>query len=149
MMIEHHRRVLVVEDDDDARGMLVSALRQKSLDIDEAADGEQALELLRTNRYAVILLDLLLPNVDGFSVLETIDPATCPSIVIAVTGADRHVLDRLHPRKIHGIVKKPFDPQEIADVVAACAEIRGRGSLDTMAYASILSGGTLMALLNL
>ena len=148
-MAGHHRRVLVVEDDDVGRELLVSTLRHRFLDVDEAADGQQALELLRQNHYGVILVDLLLPKVDGFGVIEAIDPADYPPIVIVVTGADRHLLDRIDPRKIHGVVKKPFDPQDVADVVAACAEIRGRGSLDTMAYASILTGGSLIALLNM
>lgn len=129
MVMVQHRRVLVVEDDGDVRGMLVSALREKSLTVEEAEDGRRAIELLGANRFAVILLDLLMPEVDGFNVLETINESADPPIVLVITGADRHVLDRLHPRKIHGIVKKPFDPGEIAEVVAACAEIREHGAL--------------------
>lgn len=105
--------------------MLVTALQQKPLAIDEASDGSEAITLLGQNRYSVVLLDLLMPNVSGFGVLESIEESAKAPIVLVLSGADRRVLDQLTSTKIHGIVKKPFDPTEIADVVNACAEIRG------------------------
>jgi CheY-like chemotaxis protein len=131
MTTEHHRRVLVVDDDPDVRTMVVTALRQRFLHVDEAADGRQAINLLGQNRYAVILLDLLMPDVDGFTVIEAIDQKAYPPIILVVTGADRRVVDRLDPRRAHGIVKKPFDPYEVADVVSACADIRGLDPVET------------------
>jgi hypothetical protein len=59
------------------------------------------------------------------------------------------VLERLNANKIHGIVKKPFDPREVAEVVAACAEIRGRSAFETMAVATVMTGAPLIALLKL
>lgn len=142
-----HRRVLVVDDDAATRSMLVDALRQKALVIDQAADGREALHLLRENTYTVVLLDLLMPHVDGFGVLEAMEShPPAPPIVLVVTGADRPVVEQLDARRIHGIVKKPFDPFEIADVVAACAEIRGRSPFETM-MATMIAGAPLIALL--
>ena len=79
----------------------------------------------------VIVLDLLMPDVDGFAVIEAIDQKAYPPIILVVTGADRRVVDRLDPRRVHGVVKKPFDPCEVADVVSACADIRGQGPAET------------------
>lgn len=131
MTIEHHRRVLVVDDDPDVRTMVVTALRQRFLHVDQAGDGRQAIELLRQNRYAVILLDLIMPDVDGFAVVDAIDPKAYPPIILVVTGADPRIVELLDPRKVHGIVKKPFDPSEVAEVVSACADIRGRETVET------------------
>ena len=148
-MTEQPRRVLVVDDDPEIRRILVTALRLRTLDIDEAVDGRAAIDLLRENRYSVVLLDIMMPGVDGFAVLEAIDHNTNPPVVLVVSGAGKQVLERVDTSKVHGIIKKPFDPIEIADVVASCAEIRGRSSFETMAYATILSGAPLIALLKL
>jgi CheY-like chemotaxis protein len=149
MTIEQQRQVLIVDDDPGVREILATALRQRALSTDEAADGEEAIRLLRENTYAVVLLDIVMPNIDGFAVLDAIhaSPTTAP-VVLVVSGADRATLEQLDSRRIHGIVKKPFDPQEIAGVVAACAEIRGRSPFETMAVAMI-STAPLFAFLKL
>lgn len=147
--MDQHRRVLVIDDDGEVRRLLGTALRQRSLAVDEACDGREAIALLAEHRYSVVLLDLLMPHVDGFGVLDAISDGANPPIVLVVSGADRRVLDRIESRKIHGIVKKPFDPVEIADVVSACAEIRGRSAFETMAYATVIAGAPLIALLKL
>jgi DNA-binding response OmpR family regulator len=150
MTRELHQRILVVDDDPEIRRILVTALRQKALLIDEAADGAQALALLREHTYSVVLLDLLMPLASGFVVLDAIDENDVHApIVLVVTGADRSLLDQLDSRKIHGVVRKPFDPHEIASVVAACSDIRGRGTFETMALATMMTGAPLIALLKL
>jgi CheY-like chemotaxis protein len=99
--------------------------------------------------YAVILLDLLMPNVDGFTLLEALGQHEVQPVVIVVTGAERGAVEQLGARAIHGIVRKPFDPQELATVVAACADIRGRSAFGAMAIAAVVAGSPLLALLNL
>ncbi|MEA2462840.1 MAG: hypothetical protein QOJ98_587 [Acidobacteriota bacterium] len=150
MTSEQHRQVLVVDDDRVVREILGTALRQRSLLYDEAANGAEAIRLLSENAYSVVLLDILMPGVNGFEVLDAIDPTAANApVVLVVSGADRAVLDQLDSRRIHGIVKKPFDPEEIASVVAACAEIRGRSTFETMALATMMTGAPLFALLKL
>lgn len=144
--MSENRRILVVDDDPEIRRILVTALRMKALDVDEAIDGGSAINLLRENRYAVLLLDIMMPHVDGFAVLDAIAQDATPPVVLVVSGAGKHVLDRVDTSKIHGIVKKPFDPIELAEVVSACAELPPRNSFDAMAYATMLSG-SLIALL--
>ena len=148
-MIEQNRRVLICDDDPEMRHLLVATLRHKPLQIDLAHDGASALALLRENRYTVVLLDLMMPGIDGFGVLDAIDHETNPPVVLVVSGAGRTLLDRLDSRKIHGVVKKPFDPIELAEVVASCAELRGRGTFETMAMATMVAGAPLIALLRL
>jgi CheY-like chemotaxis protein len=146
---QQHRRILVVDDDVEIRRILVTALRLRALDADEAVDGRSAIDLLRQNRYSVVLLDIMLPGMDGFAVLDAIDYENNPPVILVVSGAGKQVLERVDTSKIHGIIRKPFDPIEIADVVASCAEIKGRSAFETMAYATILSSAPLIALLRL
>ncbi|HEY6844163.1 MAG TPA: response regulator, partial [Thermoanaerobaculia bacterium] len=72
------KRVLVVDDDAEIRELLASVLRRRGLTADVAADGAEALDLLRQNIYSVVLLDLLMPNIDGFAVLGELDSALAP-----------------------------------------------------------------------
>ncbi|MGZ8867118.1 MAG: response regulator [Thermoanaerobaculia bacterium] len=125
------KRVLVVEDEGDLRASLASRLREKGLSVDEAEGGRQAMHLLAAQTYTVILVDLVMPQPDGFAVLDAISAGTLkvPSVVLVTAGEEPAVLERLDPDRIHGVVRKPFDAEELADLVLACAEIRSRSSL--------------------
>jgi CheY-like chemotaxis protein len=150
MTAEQHRRVLVVDDDPEVRALLAAVLRQRSIAVDEAADGREAIALLREHAYSVVLLDLLMPVADGFAVLDALDArvAVMQPVVLVVTAAERHHVDALGSRRIHGILRKPFVPRDVADVVEACVEIRGRSTFETMALATMITGGPLLALLS-
>jgi CheY-like chemotaxis protein len=139
------KRVLIVDDDAVIRELLGTMLRQRDLTVDEAADGREALDLLKENIYSVVLLDLLMPNVDGFGVL---DGLTSTAVVLVITGADRALLKRLDPKKIHGVVRKPFDAEELANLVVACADIRSRSAFGTMVISAIVAGGPFLAWFN-
>jgi CheY-like chemotaxis protein len=150
MNAEQQKRVLVVDDDPVIRQLLVWTLERHSLTVDEAGDGAQALALIKEHQYAVIVLDLVMPLLDGFGVLKALDGPSMasPPVVLVITGADRRAIDHLDPQRIHGIVRKPFDPEELASVVVACAEIRGRNAFGTMAIATVIAGSPLLALLD-
>jgi len=147
---EQQKRVLVVDDDPVVRGLLVWTLERHSLTVDEAGDGLAALALIKEHQYSVILLDLVMPLLDGFGVLTALDGASMasPPVVLVITGAERRAVDHLDPQRIHGIVRKPFDPEELASLVVACAEIRSRNAFGTMAIATVIAGSPLLALLN-
>ena len=139
-----HRRVLVVDDDESIRGMLASVFRRKSLTVDVASGGEAAMLLLREHSYAVVLLDLLMPDLDGFAVLDAMKTEPiAPPVVLVITGADKVIVDRLDAQRIHGVIRKPFDPEEIGAVVEACTDIRARNALDTMMIATMASANLL------
>ena len=147
-MPAQQRRDLLVNDDATIRALLGSVLRRRDLEVDEAADGAEALDLLRQNSYAVVLLDLLMPNVDGFAVLDEFGSAISTPVVLVITGADRSLIKQLDPQRIHGVVRKPFDSEDLADVVVACAEIRSRRPFEAMAISAMIAGGPFLAWLN-
>jgi len=128
------KRVLIVDDDATIRELLVSVLRRRDLIVDEAHDGLQALDLLKENNYSVVLLDLLMPNLDGFGVIENLGSAISTPVVLVITGADRALIRQLDPQRIHGVVNKPFDAEDLATLVVACAEIKSRSPFEAMAF---------------
>ncbi|HKB81085.1 MAG TPA: response regulator [Thermoanaerobaculia bacterium] len=143
------KRVLVADDDPDIRALLTTILRQRNLLVDEAANGDQALEQLEQNPYAVVLLDLMMPGVDGFGVLDALRASADPPVVLVVTAANRAAIERLDTQHIHGIIRKPFEPDEVAELVVACVEIKSRGTFEAMALSVMIASAPIVAWLTL
>ncbi|HZL38290.1 MAG TPA: response regulator transcription factor [Tepidisphaeraceae bacterium] len=81
-------RVLVVEDFAPIRNAVVQGLREAGFAVDEALDGEQALWHAQSNEHDVIVLDLMLPQVDGLSVLKKLRERKCPAHILILTARD-------------------------------------------------------------
>jgi CheY-like chemotaxis protein len=115
--------VLIVEDDDAIRTLLVAALRREPVSTHTASDGLAALERLAAHDYAVILLDLMMPRVDGFEFLERMDavrPGVNP-VIIVMTAFDAAPLRKLATQRVHAVVHKPFDVERVVEMVRDCA----------------------------
>src|SRR5690606_18984459 len=109
--------LLVVEDDEDIRGLLCGYLREQHWRVTEAADGLVALEQLRRSRPDVILVDLLLPRMNGLDLIEQVrrhpDWRTIP--ILVVTAADL-VSDQGYPLQGHVeevLRKGPYTREEL------------------------------------
>jgi DNA-binding response OmpR family regulator len=112
-------RVLVVEDDESIRTLLLAALRREPFEVDTAPDGAAALLLTQTHEYAVIILDLMMPRLNGFEFLSAFHQSAprARSVVFVVTAYDDSMVGKLSAREVHAIVRKPFDvPQLVAMV---------------------------------
>lgn len=114
------RRILVVDDDEAIRVLLVTILRRRGLAADVATDGGEAIERLERSRYAVMLLDLMMPRESGFDVLAHIarwPEGRRPITIVLTAGPEPRTLD---PRLVAGTVRKPFDIDILIDMVTAC-----------------------------
>ncbi len=140
----------MVDDDEDVRHILGAVLEKRGLIVHGASSGRQALGLLAEHPYAVVLLDLVMPDIDGFDVLHSVQSQwpQSPPVVLVLTGAEQEIVDRLDPHRIHGIIRKPFDPEEIASLVVACSEIKRRSTFRPMAIATMISSAQFIAWLN-
>ena len=67
MTAEQQKRVLVVDDDGGVRRLFCTVLRDRGLSVDEAGDGKEALDLIETRQYGVIVLDLVMPVTSAFA----------------------------------------------------------------------------------
>lgn len=122
-MTENNLHILVVDDDMLARMTAAQCVKQHGYTAAMAQGGEQALDMLRADRYDLVLLDLLMPDVDGFEVLTKIkqDPRLRDIPVIMVSGSEEaESMARCMEMGAAGHLPKPLDPALLADAIDAC-----------------------------
>jgi DNA-binding response OmpR family regulator len=122
-------RVLVVDDEPMVREVLSRYLERDGFEVESAADGELALQAFEARRPDLVLLDLMLPRVDGFEVFRRIRArASSPVIMITARG---DVTDRIVGLETGAddYVSKPFSPAEVVARVRAVLR-RGAGSVE-------------------
>jgi DNA-binding response OmpR family regulator len=119
-------KVLVVEDDDAIRALLVAALRREPFEVHAAVNGAEALELARAAEYAVILLDLMMPAVNGVEFLQAFHEMVPESrtVIFVMTAFDDAMVRHVAPNLVHGIVRKPFDVPQLVAMVREVALTR-------------------------
>lgn len=107
------RRVLVVEDDPTVREVVGDYLRSAGLIVDEASDGFQALHLAERTPPDLVVLDRMLPGVDGLEVIRRLRRhRTVPVILLTALGATEDRIDGLEAGADDYLVK-PFSPREL------------------------------------
>jgi DNA-binding response OmpR family regulator len=112
-----------VEDDDAIRTLLAAALRREPFEVDTASDGAAALQMTRDVEYAVIVLDLMMPRLNGFEFLEAFHGATPKrrSVIFVVTAFDDVRVAKLEAGHVHAIVRKPFDVTQLVTMIREVA----------------------------
>lgn len=117
--MSEQQHILVVDDEDRIRRLLKMYLERENYVISEAADGEQALEMALETDYDLILLDLMLPGMDGIEVCEKLrEKKATPVIMLTARGEE---LNRVQGFEVGAddYVVKPFSPREIVYRVKA------------------------------
>jgi CheY-like chemotaxis protein len=123
--------VLIV-DDNEATLTLVTALLQREFAVASAADGQDAIEKLRTKNFAAILLDLRMPIIDGFGVLEFLrreKPDALPTVIIVTASLTKAEVARVGEFPICGLIAKPFEIETLLSAVKACVGSENQGPL--------------------
>jgi DNA-binding response OmpR family regulator len=119
-MPPNEKRILIVDDDEPIRALLFTILLRRGFAIDVARNGVEAMARLRNCRYAVMLLDLMMPMKSGWEVMEELKkvPAEVRPVVIVLTaGTDPRELD---PALVAGSIGKPFEINVLVDTIVAC-----------------------------
>jgi putative nucleotidyltransferase with HDIG domain len=105
--------ILVIDDDQDTCDMMCVFL-SRDYNCDTAYDGEQALKKIRSNRYSVILADLMMPRVDGYAVVSNAASLAPTTPVIVVSGlADVHAAIKAMKMGAFDYIVKPFNPEQV------------------------------------
>lgn len=117
------KNVLIIEDDEFLRGLINKKLTAEGFAMISAIDGEEGIKKAKEEKPDLILLDLVLPNVDGFEVLAKIkdDPvsSSIPVIILSNLSQKEDIDKGVKLGAVDYIIKAQFTPEEIVDKVKA------------------------------
>ncbi len=117
------KKILIIEDDKFLRELIVKKLTKEGYDVSEALDGEEGVKKVKEEKPDLVLLDLILPGIDGFEVLARIkeDPAlaSIPVIILSNLGQKEDVERGLELGAVDYLIKAHFTPGEIVEKVRA------------------------------
>lgn len=115
------KKILIIEDDKFLRQLITQKLTREGYDILEAADGEEGLKMVKEEKPGLILLDLILPGIDGFEVLSQIkkedELKSIPVIILSNLGQKEDVERGINLGAIDYLIKAHFTPGEIVEKV--------------------------------
>jgi CheY-like chemotaxis protein len=111
--------VLIIEDDQGIGKMLVALLTAEGYRPTLVADGGEALDAIRDLQPAVITLDLSLPTVDGFEILDQLDDGALRRVPVVVVSAYTEQLTAAHRERAAAVLTKPFEIDTLLSCLSA------------------------------
>ena len=111
------RLVLVVDDDDLVRRVVRAVLEVDDLEVVEATDGASALDLALSSRPAVVVLDVMMPGLDGVEVCRRLDHEQV-KVVVLTAGDDPDLEGRCREAGADAFVTKPFGSGDLLDLIS-------------------------------
>jgi DNA-binding response OmpR family regulator len=103
-------KVLVADDDETIRALVMRLFKRRGDEVTGASDGAAAVELLDAETFDLLVLDLMMPRLDGFGVLAHLRERTAPSPAVLVMSAAVPTLAASVPKdQIAALITKPFD----------------------------------------
>jgi CheY-like chemotaxis protein len=117
-------RILVVDDEPAIRALLKKIIERRGFTVDDARDGAEAIDLVQKHQYDLLLIDLMMPNVNGFEMVDYLSQQARrprPVVIIITAAAEGTSMRELDPAIVHSVVRKPFDIDVMADLVQAAA----------------------------
>jgi DNA-binding response OmpR family regulator len=115
------KTILIVEDDKFLRELIAKKLQKEGYNISEAVDGEEGIKKIKTEKPDLVLLDLILPGIDGFEVLSRMkadeELAGIPVIILSNLGQREEIERGLKLGANDYMIKAHFTPREIIDKI--------------------------------
>jgi two-component system alkaline phosphatase synthesis response regulator PhoP len=140
-------RVLVVDDEPPIRLLCRVNLEAEGMEVLEAGDGPAGVAAARSERPDVVLLDVMMPGLDGWQVAERLleDPETADIPIVFLT-ARAELRDRARGLDLGGVeyVTKPFNPIELAPIVRGLLDRVERGERDELRHQKLAALRTLL-----
>jgi DNA-binding response OmpR family regulator len=116
-------RALIVEDDPAIRKLVEKLLVRRGIEIDTAHDGRQAINKLLSGEYSVVILDLMVPEVNGFEIIDFVKKNHIKAPIAVVSAVSHQALTKLDLDVVKLVISKPFDVDEFTKAIyALCCE---------------------------
>ena len=112
--------ILIVDDDTILSGLLQLTLELEGYTVQTAPDGAAALEMIAANSFDLIILDIVMPRMDGIKFLRVINDRGVkkPPIIVISSKADNELTDQYRALGVVGIARKPIEPAQLVVRVA-------------------------------
>ncbi len=121
IMENEKKKILVVEDEKTLRFLIVQTLKGEGFDVEEAIDGEEGLKKIKDNKPDLILLDLLLPGINGFDFLSRIkkdsNTESIPVIIFSNLGQEEEIQRGIKLGAVDYLIKAHFTLNEVVVIV--------------------------------
>lgn len=125
-MKQKNQNVLIIEDDPFISDVYILKLESEGYQVDCAADGIIGLEKIRKKKYDIILLDIIMPNLDGFKVLERIKAAPeyskIPVVILTNLSQKKDIQKGIELGAVDYIIKTKFTPTEVVKTISKVLE---------------------------
>lgn len=118
----HRGRALIVEDDPAIRKLVEKLLTRSGIEIDSASDGRRAVEKIASGTYSVLILDLMVPEVNGFEIIEFVKEHARDLPIAVVSAVSHQSLKNLDLDVVKLVISKPFDVDEFTKAIVALCE---------------------------
>ena len=129
----------LMSDDKEVPCRLRTGVGLRHCHVEAVFAGRETIERLRTRRYAVLLLDLRMPNADGFAVLDFLkehQPAMLPRVLVVTAAVAARDLQHAESYGLCGVVTKPFEVETLLATVKKCAALDDADPLGPMLCSS-------------
>ena len=124
-------KILIVDDESVICELLKTYLERLGFQAFVAENGEQALEILREEKPAIMTLDIRMPGLNGYDVLQKVKRRHPELFIIVVTGIDvPNMEEMLEHSGAHALLRKPIDLQELSDTICGFVGICCKPLLD-------------------
>jgi len=113
--------LLIVDDEEPIRNLLARVAERAGFDVEVASDGIEALETLARREFLIVIVDLMMPRLSGYELVQkisTLTPRPCVIVATALTNSDVATLDDSMVRRV---IRKPFDIHAVADALIETA----------------------------
>ncbi len=123
--------LLVVDDDPAIRKLLERIAIRAGFAVDSASDGQHALDLLEKKAYDIVVVDLMMPRVSGYELVQKISAIVPRPTVIVATAMTNTDVARLDDSMVRRVIRKPFDVDGVAKIlIEVASEVSAGGSVN-------------------